>query len=143
MTVSDVFAPGTPTPRGTWPDLFPRDDGAPVRRHLLLGVLAVVVGAAISLLGVNRPLDTVWAEDGTYFYTDVLNRPGLATFVRPLAGYYVELGRTLALPARYVPVEYGPAAMTVEAGMVKALLEVDVYAASCTDLPSIPGRVGT
>jgi hypothetical protein len=113
----------------------------PVRWHWLLCIGAVVVGAAISLLGVNRPLDTVWAEDGTYFYTDVLNRPGLATFVRPLAGYYVELGRALALPARYVPLEWGPAVMTVEAGIVTAVFALAVFAASRPHLRTVPGRL--
>jgi hypothetical protein len=141
MSVTDACASGTLTRRGKWPDLFPRDDPTPVQWRWGLGILAAAVGVAITLLGVNRPLDTVWAEDGTYFYTDVLNRPTLATLVRPLAGYYVELGRTLALPARYVPVEWGPAVMTVGAGIVTALFALAVYAASRTHLRTVPGRL--
>jgi hypothetical protein len=61
--------------------------------------------------------------------------------VRPLAGYYVELGRILAVPAAHGPLEWGPAMMTVEAGVVTALFALAVYVASRPHLRTIPGRL--
>jgi hypothetical protein len=101
--------------------------------HWLWGVLAVVVGALISLgrvPGGPGVLDTIWAEDGSDFLTDALNRNVFRTVVRPLNGYFVVVPRLLALPASWAPIGWGPAVLTIEAALVTGLMALAVYAAS-------------
>jgi hypothetical protein len=99
------------------------------------------MGALITLARVNRPFTTIWAEDGTYFYTDALNRPVLSTLVRPLAGYYLTVSRLLALPSRYVPVAWGPAVLTVGAALFTGLLAAAVFAASRDQVRTTLGQL--
>jgi hypothetical protein len=96
-------------------------------------VLAVVVGALISLARVpSGPgvLNTIWAEDGSNFLGDALNRNLFKTILRPHNGYFVMVTRMLAIPASRVPIEWGPAVLTVEAALVTGLMAVAVYLAS-------------
>jgi hypothetical protein len=146
MAVIAASPAPTATRRRGWLDVFPLDDapfgdGLPARWRWPLGVVAVLIAAAVSLLNVNRPFNTVWAEDGTYFYSDILNRWELRTLVRPLQGYFVEMGRVLVVPARFVPLEWGPALMTTEAALVTALFALIVFVASRTHLRTVPGRL--
>lgn len=124
-----------PENRPTWRErvgtLFPADVVRPVRWYWLTA--AVLLGALVSLgrgPGVLRVLDTVWAEDGSAYLTDVLNHNPAWTVVRPLNGYFVVVPRLLALPTRLVPVEWGPAVLTVEAALVTSLMAVAVYVVS-------------
>ncbi len=124
-------------------------DAAPARpmRRLVAAawvVAAVIAGAAASLgrtRGGPGVLETIWAEDGTYFYSDALGRPALSTIVRPLAGYYLTAARLLAVPSRFVPLEWGPAVLSVEAAIVTALLAVVVYLASGAHVRTTVGRL--
>jgi hypothetical protein len=122
---------------------LPVDDARPARRRLgwLWGTGAVIIGALMTLARIDRPFNTIWAEDGTYFYTDVLNRPALSTLVRPLAGYYVTVSRLLALPSRYVPLTWGPAVLTIGASLFTGLLAVAVFAASRPHVRTTLGRL--
>ena len=101
----------------------------------------MIIGTLITLARVDRPFTTIWAEDGTYSYTDALNRPALSTLVRPLAGYYLTVSRLLALPARYVPVTWGPAVLTTGAALFTGLLAVAVFAASRDQVRTTLGQL--
>jgi hypothetical protein len=104
----------------------------------------VVVGAAVSLGRVGAGpgvLQTIWAEDGTYFLSDALNRPVLETIFRPLHGYYLVVPRLAAIPAGLVPLEWGPAVLSIEAAILAALLALFVYVASGSHLETVLGRL--
>jgi hypothetical protein len=119
-------------------ELLPEDQARPgLARSWYWAVLAVAVGTLISLGRVpSGPgvLNTIWAEDGADFLTDALNRNPYAVIVRPLNGYFVVVPRLLAIPASLVPIEWGPAVLTIEAAVVTALMAVGVYVASRTYL---------
>jgi hypothetical protein len=120
----------TPFPRGRW--------------AIVAGVAFVVVGAAVSLGRVGAGpgvLQTIWAEDGTYFLSDALNRPVLETIFRPLHGYYLVVPRLAAIPAGLVPLEWGPAVLSIEAAILAALLALFVYVASRSHLQTVLGRL--
>jgi hypothetical protein len=140
--------PPAPPAAGGWRDaLFPADQPGPGPRRLvawLWALAAVVVGAGISLgrTGSGAGIfQTIWAEDGTYFYSDALGRPVLTTIVRPLQGYFVMYSRLLAAPTRLVPLEWGPPLLTTEAALSAGVLAVAVYAASRTHLRTVLGRL--
>jgi hypothetical protein len=120
----------TPAPRGRW--------------AILAGVAFVAVGAAVSLGRVGAGpgvLQTIWAEDGTYFLSDALNRPVLETIFRPVNGYYLVVPRLAAIPAGLVPLEWGPAVLSMEAAILTALLALLVYVASRSHLQTVLGRL--
>jgi hypothetical protein len=124
-------------PGGRWRallgSLFPADARPPAsRRAVIVAGIAVVVGAVVSLgrVGSPGPFNTVWAEDGTDFLTDALNRNPLRSLFRPLSGYFVMFPRLLAFPVRLVPPEWGPTVLSVEAALVTAAMAVIVYVAS-------------
>lgn len=116
--------------------LFPADrEHANGRRwaSVTAGAAALVGGTVVGLVRVHGGpgvFQTIWAEDGTYFYSDALGRPVLPTIFRPLHGYFQFFDRLLAVPTRYVPLRWGPAVLSVEAAVVTALMAVIVYLAS-------------
>jgi hypothetical protein len=120
--------------RGRIAGLFPVDEARRGSgRRWFWAVLAVLVGALISLGRVpSGPgvLNTIWAEDGSDFLTDALNRNPYAVILRPQNGYFVVVPRLLAIPASLVPIEWGPAVLSIEAALITALMAVAVYAAS-------------
>jgi hypothetical protein len=127
-----------PTVAPTWRErigtLFPEDLPRPsLARQWYWAALAVLLGALISLGRVpSGPgvLNTIWAEDGSDFLTDALNRNAFKAILRPLNGYFVMGPRILAIPASLVPIEWGPAVLTAEAALVTGLMAVAVYLAS-------------
>jgi hypothetical protein len=95
--------------------------------------LAVVAGALTSLGRVPYGpgvLNTIWAEDGSNFLTDALYRNEFKMILRPHNGYFVMATRALAIPASWMPIEWGPALLTIEAALVTGLMAVGVYLAS-------------
>ena len=78
--------------------LFPAAQGAPLTwRRLLLATVAVLAGAGVCLSRVRGygPFDTLWAEDGSGFLYDALNRHPLTPLVRGVGGYMVLLPRLI------------------------------------------------
>jgi hypothetical protein len=124
-----VFPPDRPRP-ATW-------------RTWALGLGGLIVGLWISLSrtgsgpGVFR---TVWAEDGI-FLTDAFNRPLHSTLTLPLQGYYVLVGRILALPTAFVPIKYAPALLSTESATVIVLSAMLVYVASRSHLDTPLARL--
>ena len=135
-------ADGEPAARRNWRDritaIFPAEEPRPgLRQWWHWAVLAVVVGAVISLGRVpSGPgvLNTIWAEDGSDFLADALNRNTFKAIVRPINGYFVIVPRLLAVPACLVPIGWGPAVLTIEAALLTGLMAVAVYVASRTYL---------
>lgn len=139
--------PAAPTSTRGWRDrlgvLFPTDKHGPAtRRTVIWAVVAVIVGTVVSLgrVGGPGPFNSIWAEDGSDYLTDALNRDTLRTIVRPLNGYFVLIPRLLAIPAGLVPPEWGPAVLSVEAAVVTALTALIVYVASRAHLRSVLAR---
>ena len=126
--------------------LFP-DDQAPSPRGrwaIVAGLAFVAVGAVVSLGRVGAGpgvLQTIWAEDGTYFLSDALNGPVLETIFSPVQGYYLVVPRLAAIPASLVPLEWAPAVLSIEAAILTALLALVVYVASRSHLPTVLGRL--
>jgi hypothetical protein len=79
---------------------------------------------------------TVWAEDGTRFYSDALARPWRANVLESYAGYAHVLPRTLASIGAQLPTEWYSAYVTLTASFVAALLALFVYFASAPLLRS-------
>lgn len=129
---------GSSTARRTWREwvgtLFPQDPARPGLAHWWYWpAIAVVVGAWVSLARVPYGpgvLNTIWAEDGSNFLSDALNRNQLKSILRPINGYFAMVPRALALPASWVPLEWSAAVLTAEAALVTGLMAVAVYLAS-------------
>jgi hypothetical protein len=104
--------------------------------------LAILVGAGVSLArtGGAGPFNSVWAEDGTNFIADAVERPWHA-LVSPLNGYFVLLPRLLTAFARLFGVGLMPAVMSVQAALVTAALMVFVFRASATALGGVLPRL--
>lgn len=117
-----------------------RAAGAP---GVLLGAAIVVVGALVSLLrqpGVG-PFDTVWAEDGSIFLTEVVRDGPLSSLTTSYAGYYHLVPRLMALVAAAFPASAAGAVLAVEAAIAVALVALLVYRASAGHLDSVLSRV--
>lgn len=114
--------------------IFPPDRPRPGRAgRWYWAVLAVLLGAFVSLGRVpSGPgvLNSIWAEDGSDFLTDALIGNPYLAIVKPHNGYFVVFTRILAIPASLVPIEWGPAVLTVTAALVTAAMAVAVYVAS-------------
>jgi hypothetical protein len=126
------------------PAVFPPSPVRPRRRRtVLIGVAAVLVGTAASLLRhpAATAFDTVWAEDGAVFLADAVNRPAGEALLTSYAGYFHLVPRLLGMIAAAVPAAAAPAAISVAAALVTAALAVLVYAASAGHLRSPVARV--
>lgn len=73
--------------------------------------------------------DTVWAEDGAYL-SDALHHDVVPTLFKPYAGYLQFGCRLLALPARWLPVEWAAGYLAAAAALSTALLAAFVFWAS-------------
>jgi hypothetical protein len=112
-------------------------------RGVLLGVAIVVVGAAVSLLrqpGAG-PFDTIWAEDGSIFLTEVVSDGPLSSLTTSYAGYHHLVPRLLALVASAFPASAVAAVLAIEAAVAVALLALLVYHSSAGHLASRSSRV--
>ncbi|MGH3680701.1 MAG: hypothetical protein ACRDT2_10700 [Natronosporangium sp.] len=142
-----MTAPAThAVPRAAWrtraTGLFPDPPPRPVRpvAGLLTG-LAVLAGAAVSLLRQPGALDTVWAEDGQVFLADAVNLPVHEALASSYAGYFHTGPRLLAELVALTPAGANAAIVAVAAAAVTAALAVLVYMASAAHLPSPVARV--
>jgi hypothetical protein len=108
-----------------------------------LAVLAVVAGVAVGLF--RQPgagaLDTVWAEDGSIFLTEVVEDGPFSSMVTSYAGYHHLVPRLLALVAAAFPAEAAAAVFAVGAALAVALLALLVYVASAAHLANRLSRI--
>lgn len=79
---------------------------------------------------------TVWAEDGTRFYTDALARPWGQNVLESYAGYAHVVPRTLASIGVHLPTVWYSAFVTLSATLAASLLGLFVYFASAPLLRS-------
>lgn len=113
------------------------------RRGLLLGMVAVVVGTAISLLRTTGtgPLQSIWEEDARAILSDALNLSGGRAIMRPLAGYYVIGPRLLGELATWFPLGWAAAVLSVSAAVITACFALQVYLASGAHLENTLARL--
>jgi hypothetical protein len=109
----------------------------------LVGFLAVVVGAGVSLVRQPGPgaLDTMWDEDGRIFLADAANRSVLKAFSTAYEGYYHVVPRLLAEIAVLFPASRAAAAMAILSAATISALGLFVYLASRAHLPQWPLRL--
>jgi hypothetical protein len=125
-------------------DLFPeRPARRSTGRRVALGVLAVVVGAGVSLgrIGGPGPFNSIFAEDGDRFLNDALNYGPLHAIFTPFNGYYHIGPRLLAEVASQAPLAWAPAVLSVEAALATSLIALAVYVTSAAHLPSTATRL--
>lgn len=112
-------------------------------RGALLAAGAVVLGTVVSLL--RQPgagaLDTIWAEDGSIFLTEVVRDGPLSSLTTSYAGYHHLVPRLLALVAAVFPASAAATVLAIEAAVAVALVAVLVYRASAAHLPSTTSRL--
>ena len=80
---------------------------------------------AFALLASHRPATflqpRLWAEEGTRFFQDAYNRPGLVSVFTPVVGYLVVLPRLVAWLGVQLPLRLAPALFTFVAGAIQVL----------------------
>ena len=123
--------------------LFPAGPAEPARRSMLVAAVAIVAGAALSLVrtGGHGPFDSLWAEDGSGFVHDSLNLTTVDALTKGLNGYFVLLPRLLAEPVSLLPVERAPVVISVGAAVCTALFALTAYLASAGHLHSVVARL--
>jgi len=112
-------------------------------RGVVVALAATVVATAIIVArqpGIGA-LDTVWAEDGTVFLSDAVNKSPFDALTTSYAGYYHAVPRLLAQLAAALPASAAAAALAVEAALCTAAVAALVYVASAGHLTSRLGRV--
>lgn len=112
-------------------------------RRVLLAVVAVLAGTAVSLARTRGPgaFDTMWAEDGNEFYNDALNEHVWDTLFKGLNGYFVVLPRLIAEVAVRFPISWGPAMMSTGAALTTAVFALAAYLGSGAHLRSTALRL--
>lgn len=101
-------------------------------RKVLLGVLFVVAGAAVSLARTSGPgaLNTTWIEDAGNFLQDALHQSVLTTLTTQMNGYYDVVPRAATAIAVAFPIAWAPGIMSAAAAAEYALMGLIVYIAS-------------
>jgi hypothetical protein len=103
----------------------------------------VVIGAAVSLL--RQPgagaLDTIWAEDGSIFLSQVVSDGPLSSFTTSYAGYHHLVPRLLALVATAFPASAAAEVLAIGAALAVALVALLVFRASAGHLSSTTSRL--
>lgn len=106
-------------------------------------VLLVVAGTGLSLLRqVGAPaLDTIWAEDGSIFFTEALALPAWQSITHPYAGYLHVWPRVVAEAATALPVSWTAAVLALAAAGLAAALGALCFVATGGHLRSVAARV--
>ena len=107
-------------------------------RKVLLGVVFVFAGAAVSLARTSGPgaLNTTWIEDAGNFLQDALHQSVLTTLTTQMNGYYDVVPRTITAIAVAFPIAWAPGIMSAAAAAEYALMGLIVYIASGPHLRS-------
>jgi F0F1-type ATP synthase membrane subunit c/vacuolar-type H+-ATPase subunit K len=124
--------------------LFPDADTStsPTRRKLWLGLLAVVAGTVVSLLRTTGtgPLQSVYEEDAHDILTVAFDTSGWDAVLMPVQGYFVIGPRLLGELAKFFPISWAAAVLSISSALICALLTVQVYIASGSHIRSRLGR---
>jgi hypothetical protein len=115
----------------------------PTTRKVVLAVAAVIAGTAVALARTkgHGAFDSMWAEDGSEFYSVALNGHLWNNVFRGINGYFVVLCRLIAEVAAAAPIGWGPFMMSTGAALVTAVFALSVYVASRAHLRSAPLRL--
>jgi hypothetical protein len=111
---------------------------------VVLGVVAVIVGAVVCLLRVTGtgPLQSIWEEDARDILDGALNTNGWGALWRPVAGYFVLGPRLLGELATLFPLSWAAGVLSISAALVTGALALQIYCASEPFFPSpVAGRV--
>jgi len=131
--VADVQQPrdGKPDPTGRV-TFLPAPRTPLTWQRILLAAVVVAAGVLVSLARVRKPgpLNSIIAEDGTIFLNQAWNRSFPDAVLSPFSGYFHIGPRLLAENATVVPPQWAPAALTVQAAFIAALMALAVYSAS-------------
>jgi hypothetical protein len=125
----------TPKHRVRVRDRVFRPEPAPQPRWWV-AVLAVLGVAALSLTRVPNGFDIVYAEDGSVFLTDALNKSPWAAIATPYSGYLHLAPRLCAEIVALFPVGAAPVVFAILGAVVTASLALFVYVASGAHLRS-------
>ncbi len=102
------------------------------RYRVLWGALAILAGAALSLMRSRRPgaLNTVWIEDAQNFLNDALIDTFRHNLFKSLNGYYHAGPRALAELVSLFPVSWEAALLATTAALITAGFGALAYVAS-------------
>lgn len=110
------------------PDRSGTADFATVLRYLA-GIIAATLIVLLRQPGVPA-LDTIWAEDGSVFLADAVNRSFLDVVLTPYAGYAHLVPRLLAELASHLPLGLAAWVLSGGSALVLASLAAFVYRVS-------------
>jgi hypothetical protein len=115
------------------------------RRLASFGIVAFFVGLATALQLVRQAAvsawDTIWAEDGSIFLSDALNRSFLGTLAEPYGGYIHVPARLVAALASALPVAHAAFVFSLATSLIVSLVAAFVYFASASVITSASLRV--
>lgn len=98
-------------------NLFPESPPPPALTRRRVLVIAAIALASMAILLARMwssvPLDSIWAEDGSTWLNDAINRDFLDALSTPYNGYIQTIGRLVAEPVSYLPVEWFAASMAI------------------------------
>jgi hypothetical protein len=109
------------------PRLFQPDGTRTTPWGLVVALLAVAAGTVVCVVRQPNALNTIWAEDGKIFYTQVLSKGVARSLLTPYNGYAHVVPRLLALLASAFPLGDAAKALTISASVVTAGVAVLVY----------------
>jgi hypothetical protein len=118
--------------------LFPEDPTPPglSGRVVMVYPAIVALGAGVQLLRMwdSRPLDSIWAEDGSRWLSDALNRGFFDSFTTPYNGYLRALPRLVAEPVSRLPVDWYAPAMAIAGALTVSVCALFVWRASAAHI---------
>ncbi|MEO6628827.1 MAG: hypothetical protein ABIP03_09690 [Aquihabitans sp.] len=113
-----------------------RRSGAVGRRLLAMATFVLAVILPLLRQQGNRSWDSVWAEDGSVFYQQAIDSPGLRVLARGYNGYMVLPPRILSLPSPFIPLEHLALYFAISSAVVIALLAFFTYHSARGWIPS-------
>jgi hypothetical protein len=133
-------------PRGRWrgllatlrASLFP-DPAETPRGRLASALTALVALCAVPVVALRAPLsgwDSIWAEDGSVFLQQALDRSFWHTVFEPYAGYLLVFPRLAALVAAALPLAWAGTVFTLTAAALVVWVAWTVWSFSAGLIPS-------
>ena len=83
------------------------------RKGLWAFLLCFIAFSLYLLIRMPEAYDNFWAEDGSVFYNNFLNNPGLDFFLEVTLGYYLLIDRLIAVPIFFVSPTLAPIVNTI------------------------------